>query len=97
MLHEHIGEPAGEQVREKLVELVRMAPLAFPLGDDDPAHRRVAGTRDPEPGGDGAEQAPRLGVRHAEGVEDAQRLDELTVDGRVEGHGSSLERKSSCV
>jgi hypothetical protein len=97
VFHEHIGEAAGEQVGQQLVELVRVSPLALPLGDHDPAHARVAGTRDPQPRGHGSQQPPRLGVGKPDRVQDAQGEHELAVDGRVEGHLPTIQEKHSCV
>jgi hypothetical protein len=97
VFHEPRRKPPGEEVREEHVQELRVLPLSPPLGDHDPPDRRVARARDPEPRGDRPEQAPGLRVRHAEGVEDAKREDELGVDGRVEGHPSRVARKSLCV
>jgi hypothetical protein len=96
VFHGPVREPPREQVRQEHVQKFRVLPLPPSLGDHDPADARVARPRDPEPGGHRPEQAPRLRVGHAEGVEDAEGEHELRVDRRVEGHPIRVARRGLC-
>src|SRR5688572_7364696 len=100
VFHGHIRDPPGQHVPEKAVPVLFVTPFPLALGDEDPAHRRVARPRGAEPGRDRPEEPPRLRIRKADHVQDPQGKDELGANGRVEGHARrvrerSLDRKST--
>jgi hypothetical protein len=88
---------AGEKVAEYTIEIVCIASLSGPLGDEDAPHREVARSRYPQPDRYRHEHPESLGVRHAERIENPQRTDEFGMNRWVEGHPSRVVGKILCV
>jgi hypothetical protein len=97
VFHVHKGESPREEISEQPIELVLLTLFARPFGDADPANRRVARPRDPEPGGDRSKHPPGLGIGQVELVENAQCTDKSRMHRRMEGHGTRVHDKGLCV
>jgi hypothetical protein len=92
-----MGDFAREEIPEQPVEFVLPTLFALPFGDTDPAHGRVAGPWDPEPGGNRAKHPPGLGIGEVELVENPQCADVSGMHRRMERHPTRVYEKSLCM
>jgi hypothetical protein len=97
VFHEHIWESAREEIGQKAVELVGIAPFSLALGKQDAAHGGVAGAGSPEAGSNRTEQPPSFRVAHPEGVQNPQGYEKFTLHRRMESHSLSMREKTLCV